>query len=237
MCRRWLGIAFLWWTLSGCEPATQPTVSPPEPPPAATTEIAEATTPPSDDSAASTVLVYHCGAELRLVADLRGEGMWLFLPERTVQLTQVAAASGSKYEDDGVMLWLHGNEAQLELEGVDQPSCISDPAEAVWERAKLAGADFRALGQEPPWVLELYPERVVLLLDYGQTRIETPSVQAEEDQATATSRYDIETDSQRLTISLIGQSCSDSMSGESFETTVELELDGRHYHGCGRPLH
>ena len=34
-----------------------------------------------------------------------------------------------------------------------------------------------------------------------------------------------------------GTACSDSMSGESFETRVSLVFDGIAYSGCGRALH
>ena len=31
--------------------------------------------------------------------------------------------------------------------------------------------------------------------------------------------------------------CFDTMSGDGFETTVTVKLDGREFHGCGRALH
>ena len=84
-------------------------------------------------------------------------------------------------------------------------------------------------------MLELYPERVVLLLDYGQTRIEAPSVTPINE--ASSSRFDLEADGQSLTITLKDESCSDSMSGELFETRVTIEYGERLLSGCGRPLH
>ena len=40
-----------------------------------------------------------------------------------------------------------------------------------------------------------------------------------------------------LVIVLEGQTCRDTMSGEEFETTVTVVLDGNKYRGCGRALH
>jgi uncharacterized membrane protein len=40
-----------------------------------------------------------------------------------------------------------------------------------------------------------------------------------------------------LNLILRSHGCRDSMSGEEFETTVVLLLDGRPLRGCGRPLH
>ena len=216
--------------VAACEPVEVTSVAPP----AAVTEgasLAASAVP------ATVVEVYLCGPELRLVAEFRAQSVWLFLPERSLLLNQVAAASGARYQGDGVSLWSKGGRALLEIDGVSQPECMADSRQAPWERAKLAGADFRALGQEPAWVLELYPERVVLLLNYGQTRIETPAAAVEEDRVAGISRYDIETEANRLTIELRSQPCLDSMSGEQFATSVQLEVNGRQLKGCGRPLH
>jgi len=40
-----------------------------------------------------------------------------------------------------------------------------------------------------------------------------------------------------LTIMIEGQPCHDSMSGEPFDTTVKVILDGKKYRGCGKALH
>lgn len=222
--------------LSGCDRVAEPPAAvAPVAAPVATTPTHSETPAPLEDGGDSRVMVYHCGPEMRLVAEFKGDGMWLFLPEQTLQLQQVVTASGARFEADGVLFWNKGNNALLEINGQPQPQCVAEPREAVWEKAKLAGADFRALGQEPGWVLELYPERVVLLLDYGQTRIEAPSVTPINDGAS--SRFDLEAEGQPLTITLKGESCTDSMSGELFETRVLVEYGERLFSGCGRPLH
>ena len=40
-----------------------------------------------------------------------------------------------------------------------------------------------------------------------------------------------------LFVTLRGGGCVDSMSGEEFETRVEVRLDGRSFPGCGQALH
>lgn len=221
-------LPLLW--LAGCEPVK---IAPEAPPLAVASAIAGA----ASEMPATTVEVYQCGAELRLVVEFREQSAWVFLPERSLPLAQVIAASGARYQGDGISLWNKGERALLEIDGLAQPECVADRRQAPWERAKLAGADFRAVGQEPAWVLELYPERVLLLLDYGQTRIETPSAAVEEDRAAGLSRYDIETEANHLMIELRNLPCMDSMSGEQFATSVQLEVNGRSLKGCGRPLH
>lgn len=221
-------LSLLW--LVACEPVR---IAPEAPSVAASGAMAEA----ASDTPATAVEVYLCGAALRLVVEFREQSAWVFLPERSLPLAQVVAASGARYQGDGISLWNKGERALLEIDGIAQPECVADRRQAPWERAKLAGADFRALGQEPAWVLELYSERVLLLLDYGQTRIETPAAAVEEDRAAGLSRYHIETEANHLIIELRNQPCLDSMSGEQFATSVQLEVNGRHLQGCGRPLH
>ncbi|MBQ1784005.1 MAG: MliC family protein [Gammaproteobacteria bacterium] len=221
--------------LAGCERQMEvPTAVAPVSDPMAAATTAGEEQPPLEAGGEPRVMVYHCGPEMRLVAEFKGDGMWLFLPEQTLLLQQVVSASGARYEADGVLFWNKGDNAILEIEGQPQPQCVAEPREAVWEKAKLAGADFRAIGQEPGWILELYPERVVLLLDYGQTRIEAPS--ASPINETFGSRFDLEAEGQSLTISLKHESCHDSMSGELFETRVTIEYGERLLSGCGRSL-
>jgi membrane-bound inhibitor of C-type lysozyme len=43
-------------------------------------------------------VVYDCG-EYRFTARVGKDSAWLFLPERTVTLSHVVAASGAKYSD------------------------------------------------------------------------------------------------------------------------------------------
>ncbi len=184
----------------------------------------------------TTVAVYQCGPDLRLVVEFREQSAWVFLPERSLPLAQVVAASGARYQGDGVSLWSKGERAMLELDGVEQPECKADRRQATWERAKLAGAEFRALGQEPAWVLELYPKRLLLQLDYGQTRIETSAVAVKEDATTGVRRYEIETEVHHLVIELRDQLCRDTMSDEQFPVSVQLSVNGRSLNGCGRSL-
>jgi hypothetical protein len=40
-----------------------------------------------------------------------------------------------------------------------------------------------------------------------------------------------------LRVTLTGEVCLDSVSGEAYETTVLVEYLGVSYPGCGRPLH
>ena len=48
----------------------------------------------------------------------------------------------------------------------------------VWHQAKLRGVSFRAIGQEPGWLLEITDgSEILLVTDYGQTKTSYPYVE------------------------------------------------------------
>ncbi len=106
----------------------------------------------------------------------------------------------------------------------------------VWHAAKLRGVAFRAIGQEPGWLLEMTTgEKILLVTDYGQTKTEYPYVEPEVYQDQRKSVFLVRQDKFKVTIE--GLKCTDSMSGENFEVSVMIELDGKKLKGCGRALY
>jgi uncharacterized membrane protein len=92
--------------------------------------------------------------------------------------------------------------------------------DSVWHRAKLRGVAFRAIGQEPGWLLEITNGTEILLVtDYGQNRQLYPYVEPVVYQE-----------------EIRGQRCTDVMSGEEFEVSVSIIMTDRRLEGCGRAL-
>jgi putative lipoprotein len=183
-------------------------------------------------------LVYRCDGGVGVVAQVQGETAWLLLPGRTAELTQVPAASGARYEATDLLFWSRGEEALIEAGGQVFSGCVNRPGEAAWEDARLRGVDFRAVGSEPGWLLEITPARLRLNAAYGERRLEFPGVEPEFDLAARRTRYRSEQGGQRLTVTIVGRPCRDLMSGEAFPAAVTVELeDGTVLRGCGRPLH
>ena len=87
-------------------------------------------------------------------------------------------------------------------------------ARNVWHAAKLRGVAFRAIGQEPGWLLEMTTgEKILLVTNYGRTKTEYPYVEPEVYQNQRKSVFVVSQDKFKLTIE--GISCTDSMSGEN----------------------
>jgi putative lipoprotein len=109
-------------------------------------------------------------------------------------------------------------------------------ARDVWHAAKLRGVAFRAIGQEPGWLLEMSTgDKILLVTDYGQTRTEYAYVEPEVFQAQRKSIFRVKPG--EFTVTIEGINCTDSMSGENFEVSVTVELNGKRLKGCGRALY
>lgn len=181
--------------------------------------------------------VYAC-RDGEVVARIEGAVAWLFSSAGTVQLPRVRAASGVKFEDGEAMFWSKGEGALIRIGGRTYEDCRNDRRRAIWEDAKLRGVDFRAVGNEPGWVIEI-SERILInyVGDYGQTRLALRSQPPEENQAARQTRYTATDGTRRMTILIEATACHDSMSGEQFGSQVMVKLDGQELRGCGRALH
>lgn len=104
----------------------------------------------------------------------------------------------------------------------------------VWHEAKLRGVAFRAIGQEPGWLLEIKNgEQILLVTDYGQNKVSYPYVEPREDKAARRTVFQVDADTSVL---IEGVSCTDTMSGEKFQVTVTVKTGMRTLKGCGRAL-
>lgn len=105
----------------------------------------------------------------------------------------------------------------------------------VWHQAKLRGVAFRAIGQEPGWLLEITNgEEILLVTDYGQSRNSYPYVEPVVYQEERRTQYVLEP--YGITVEIRGQHCTDVMSGEVFEVSVSIIMTDRQLEGCGRAL-
>ncbi|MHB1169991.1 MAG: COG3650 family protein, partial [Longimicrobiales bacterium] len=126
--------------------------------------------------------------------------------------------------------------------GADPVPNDTDPFEsfegsaAVWEGARERGVRFRAVGQEPGWLIEVTPQQQIhVLADYGEITFDAPwSEPVRDDDGTLT--YLTSTAAHTVRIVVREIPCSDTMSGEEFPLAVVLELDERALYGCGRML-
>jgi putative lipoprotein len=109
------------------------------------------------------------------------------------------------------------------------------PPQDVWRAAAARGVDFRAIGQEPGWLLEIDEGRSLrLLYDYGQRSVTMTAPAA----VTVAGRrtYTARDAADRLQVIIEAAPCQDTMSGEPFPDTVRVTVNDLELRGCGRPL-
>jgi len=105
----------------------------------------------------------------------------------------------------------------------------------VWHKAKLRGVAFRAIGQEPGWLLEITNGvEILLVTDYGATRMSLPYVEPVVYQEERRTQFVLDT--YNTIVEIHGVPCQDVMSGEEFEVSVTIKQTDRELQGCGRAL-
>ncbi|MGH7447474.1 MAG: COG3650 family protein [Longimicrobiales bacterium] len=108
-------------------------------------------------------------------------------------------------------------------------------SQRVWDAARERGVTFRAVGQEPGWVLEIEgDDRITLTTNYGADRVVVPAPSARTDPVARTTTYHAVTENADLHISIHEEPCTDTMSGERFPASAVVVLNGTVFHGCGR---
>ena len=184
----------------------------------------------------SQTFVYECQDNKNFVLQVKDDRAWLFTKEASSALDRVVSASGEKYEKDGTVFWSHGYEAMLDTPSTSYRLCSNNRYKAVWEDAKLRGNDFRAIGNEPGWYLEIGEggKKSFLVTDYGAEKYELHLPRPYTSELSRTTRYKIQG---FLDITIEGKSCTDTMTGHRYSSKVTVHIDGKQYRGCGKALH
>ncbi len=181
---------------------------------------------------------YRCDDGFDFVVRFEEGRTWLFAPGFGGQLLFIEKGprGGTLYEGDGAVLDFRGRNAALILKGERHENCRNDRKRAIWEDAKLRGVDFRAVGNEPPWILEITGERLDFYFGYDRRhyRFEaSPKSDAEK----RVTRYESKGSKTPFVVTLRPGPCADSMADESYETKVSVTFGGRRLQGCGQALH
>lgn len=117
-----------------------------------------------------------------------------------------------------------------------QPEAAVEPPLATpWLEARDRGVDFRAVGQEPGWYIEIDHQRSIRLVwDYMERAATMPTVQPVTSQGRTT--YVATNGTVRANVIIDDRRCNDVMSGDPYPNTVVVTIDGRELRGCGQFL-
>ena len=120
----------------------------------------------------------------------------------------------------------------------DSQDTFFEGSEHVWIEARERGVTFRAIGQEPGWLVEISGDRTMrVVTDYGAVEfVIAPVPRAVVDSTTWTTIYSARADGSDIRVRIRDEPCADPMSGQRFSATVTLGVNGISHHGCGRTL-
>lgn len=182
--------------------------------------------------------VFKCEDDYSFIARTENDMAWLFLRRETLKLPKAPSASGMKYSDGENTFWIKGNEAMFSTSKRTHEDCLNNQRKAIWEHAKLNGVDFRAVGNEPGWVLEISNKTdIQLITNYGQSHHNFASTEVTSATQGLTTIFEGKNKRDQIEITITGTRCGDSMSNEMFPVTVDIQLNENVYRGCGRALH
>lgn len=222
----------LFLLMVGCESDTDSTTT--------NSEVSQNETlaiPEFDSVNTDQVWGYNCDDSLQFTAHVTPDSAWLFLSDTTVKVLPTRSASGARYEGEKYLYWSKGKEAILQKPVGSFMQCQTIPREKAWAAAKLRGVNFRALGQEPGWVIELTQDAQTRYVgNYGKDTLlfNTPDPQESE---TGDVIYQMKTDNNTLHLTVSDTLCTDIMSGFEHPKTVTITInDMTRYTGCGRYL-
>ena len=165
----------------------------------------------------------------------KNQNIWVFQPDKTSQLHASTSRNSPAFGSADLGISFQNDTATISIDG-NTDSCHKNYRASIWEEAKLRGVEFRGIGNEPPWQLEIGPNSIVLKTGYELSAQTYPLVNSTGKSQQST-RYQTHTDNGQLTISIRAEHCADSMSGEEFASTVVISVDKLKLTGCGRPLH
>ena len=181
--------------------------------------------------------VYECSGGYSFTVRIESEKARLLLPDRTISLPRVQSDSGLKFSDGSGTLQIEGDEVSLELGDEIYRGRQSRPTQAVREAAQLRGGDFRAVGDEPGWSLDIaHGGSILFINNYGEDQHVFTTPEPVINQQFGTRIYLVQDADHTMTIILRDQQCNDDMSGEPFDTAVTLVFDGKRLKGCGKAL-
>ncbi len=134
----------------------------------------------------------------------------------------------------GITFSLFSAEADLSVTQ-NRYHCKNDGIAATFECAKFEGVSFRAIGNEPGWILNIMPDnKVAFITNHGKVKTYF-KVEKQFSEKNAT-EFILRSKNNLLYLRIENRVCRDSMTDRSYESSVYLNFDGHELRGCGQSL-
>lgn len=157
----------------------------------------------------------------------------LFLPEETVNVPRADAEAGDRYSNDAVDLRIAADGATLRLGEKSHGRCNVDAWRTEWAGAALNAVEWRGVGIDPGWVVEIVEAGGIIFVTSEGRRYEYPGPPDYEGEPGAYVFRSAEAGSE-IVIRFREGRCLIGV--DELEFRVEIEIDGDEFRGCGRRL-
>ena len=110
-----------------------------------------------------------------------------------------------------------------------------DGITAAFERARSEGVHFRAIGNEPGWILEISSDKEVMFLtNLGEDKTHFEVIDKFSEHGST--EYKMRSKYNFLLVRIEKRRCQDTMVDKVYESTVYINFDGVYMKGCGKVL-
>ncbi|MGM0548485.1 MAG: hypothetical protein ACQER0_04325 [Bacillota bacterium] len=114
---------------------------------------------------------------------------------------------------------------------------VGAEAQDVWQEAKAEGVQFRAVGNEPGWLVEIREDqRIKFVNNYGDLELKAPVDDLWIGPVGEDKIYYVENDAIQFQVVVMKKDYQDSMSGEKLPYQVRVVFPNKSYVGGGKLL-
>ncbi|MBB3232408.1 COG3650 family protein [Halomonas stenophila] len=186
---------------------------------------------------ADRLVGWRCTPAQDLVTAVGEEEMRLWSAHGAARLEPAVVASGSRYQQGELSVWLKGGEALVESQR-GRLDCEQDIAMDTLTRDGHPGVMFHGRGNEPGWRIQLandVPE-IDMSLDYGNRQVTLPYRVTTLDNGAGRVILASGQAARPFTLRIEAKACFDDMSGQPWPARVTLTLSDEVYRGCGQGI-
>jgi uncharacterized membrane protein len=186
---------------------------------------------------ADRLVGWRCTPAQDLVTAEGDDALRLWSALGATRLTPSVVASGSRYQNGGLSVWLKGDEARVESQR-GRLDCERGVTLDALTREGHPGVMFHGRGNEPGWHVELANDtpQLDLSLDYGERELTLPYRVTTLDNGAGRVILASGQAARPFTLRIEAKACFDDMSGQPWPARVTLSLNGETYRGCGQGI-
>ena len=178
--------------------------------------------------------VYSCASDVRFSIREFGDVATIRQGTRTIALPRVRSATGVRYATDTTEFLNRGGSATLRIGGSRYTGCTAQLAPTPHDVARFLGVDYRAVGREPTWSLEIDEGQYMRFAIEGGAALymDVPAPAGD----AARRVYVMSPESGDFSAVIEAKPCRDGSTQIEYPNTVTVVYNGLPYPGCGGPL-